>query len=26
VSSNGTIHDEFRTIIESWMPMRMIEP
>jgi myo-inositol-1(or 4)-monophosphatase len=26
VSSNGAIHDEFRTIIESWMPMRMIDP
>lgn len=26
VSSNGVIHDELRTIIESWMPMRMIDP
>ena len=26
VSSNGRIHDEFRTIVESWMPMRLVDP
>ncbi|MGI9585091.1 MAG: inositol monophosphatase family protein, partial [Acidimicrobiia bacterium] len=26
VASNGAIHQEFRTIIESWMPMELIAP
>jgi len=26
VSSNGFIHDELRTIVESWMPMRLVDP
>lgn len=26
VSSNGRIHDEFRGIVESWMPMRLVDP
>ena len=26
VASNASIHDEFRTIIESWMPMRLVDP
>jgi myo-inositol-1(or 4)-monophosphatase len=26
VASNGHIHEEFRTIVESWMPMRLIDP
>jgi myo-inositol-1(or 4)-monophosphatase len=26
VSSNGLIHDELRTIIETWMPMRLVNP
>lgn len=26
VSSNGHVHDELREIIESWMPMRLIDP
>jgi len=26
VSSNRLIHDELRTIIESWMPMRLVDP
>jgi myo-inositol-1(or 4)-monophosphatase len=26
VASNGVIHEEFRTIVESWMPMRLVDP
>lgn len=26
VASNGAIHHEFRTIIETWMPMRLVDP
>ena len=26
VASNSSIHDEFRTIVESWMPMRLVDP
>lgn len=26
VASNTAIHDQFRTIVESWMPMRLIDP
>ena len=26
VASNGHIHQEFRTIVESWMPMHLIDP
>ncbi len=26
VASNGHLHDELRTIVESWMPLEMIEP
>lgn len=26
VSSNGHIHEQFRTIIETWMPMRLVTP
>ena len=26
VSSNGHIHDELRTLVESWMPMRLVDP
>lgn len=26
VASNSAIHDEFRTIVESWMPMRLVDP
>ena len=26
VASNGHIHDAFRTVVESWMPMRLVDP
>lgn len=26
VASNGAVHEELRAVIESWMPMRLIEP
>lgn len=26
VSSNGRVHDELREIVESWMPMRLVDP
>jgi myo-inositol-1(or 4)-monophosphatase len=26
VASNGLIHDEFRGLVESWMPMRLVDP
>ena len=26
VSSNGHIHDRFREVVESWMPMRLVDP
>ena len=26
VSSNGHIHDRFRSVVESWMPMRLVDP
>ena len=26
VATNGAIHDEFRGVVESWMPMRLVDP
>lgn len=26
VASNGSLHHEFRTIVESWMPMELVKP
>ncbi|HSJ70648.1 MAG TPA: inositol monophosphatase family protein [Acidimicrobiia bacterium] len=26
VASNSVVHDDLRTVIESWMPMRLIDP
>ena len=26
VASNGAVHDEFRSVVESWMPMRLVDP